>query len=111
MNESKSIEKDTTSFERLTEEQEQILYNITLRQDELGRQPTNVLLSKVEEEPYATLIERELLTYQLYNYGGAGAPEVASLIVTLKGMRYCIDHSDELAAARKWDPAGNLRKR
>ena len=110
MSETKNIQSDVESLDTLTEEQEQILYNISLRQDELGRQPTNVLADKIEKEPYATLIEREMLTFQLYDHGGPEAPKVASLIVTLKGMRYCIDHADELAAARKWDAAGNLRE-
>ena len=110
MSDTKGIQSGAESLGELTEEQGQILYNISLRQDELGRQPTNVLASKVEEEPYATLIEREMLTCQLYDHGGSGAPKVASLIVTLKGMRYCIDHADELAAARKWDVAGSPRE-
>ncbi|MBE6473107.1 MAG: hypothetical protein E7Z99_05940 [Coriobacteriaceae bacterium] len=95
---------------RLSEEQEMILYNIALRQDELGREPTNVLLSKIENDPkYQEMFDREFLTYQVYNHGGEGAPVVASLIVTLKGMRYCIAYGDEIEPRRPYDTAGNRR--
>ena len=95
---------------RLTEEQEDILYNIALRQEELGRQPTIMLREKVDGSPiYQPMIDREVLTYQLYNHGGACSHEVVNLIVTLKGMRYVILHSDELSLRRKVDPAGNYR--
>ena len=90
---------------RLTEEQENILYNITLKQDELGRQSTNVLLSTVENSPlYGPMIEREMLTYEVFNHGTKH--EIASLYVTLKGIRYCIMFSDELSPRRMLNPAG-----
>ena len=90
---------------RLTDEQELILYNITLKQDELGRQSTNMLLSKVKDDPiYQPMIDRELLTYEVFNHGSKH--EIACLYVTLKGMRYCIMFSDELSARRKFNPAG-----
>ena len=38
---------------RLTEEQELVLYNISLKQDELGRQASNMLLEKVIALRYA----------------------------------------------------------
>ena len=96
---------------RLSEEQELILYNIALRQDELGREPTNVMYSKIENNPtYQEMFDRELLTYQLYDHGGEGAPVVASLIVTLKGMRYCIMYGDEIEPKRPYDTAGNRRE-
>ena len=48
---------------RLSTEQEVVLYNISLRQDELGRQPTNMLLSDLEaNELYKDMLEREYLT-------------------------------------------------
>lgn len=95
---------------RVSKEQEVILYNIALRQDELGREPTNVLLSKIENNPvYQELFDRELLTYQVYDHGGEGAPVVASLIVTLKGTRYCIIYGDEIEPNRPWDIAGRPR--
>ena len=96
---------------RLSEEQELILYNIALRQDELGREPTNVLYDKIKDDPmYQEMIEREFLTYQVYDHGVEGAPVVCGLIVTLKGMRYCILHGDEIEPKRPWDTAGNRRK-
>ena len=105
-----ATEEEIRAEGRVSTEQEVILYNIALRQDELGREPTNVLWSKIENDPiYQELFDRELLTYQLYDYGGAGVPAVASLIVTLKGMRYCIMYGDEISKNRKWDAAGRIR--
>jgi hypothetical protein len=90
---------------RLTEEQESILYNISLKQDELGRESTNLLLSKVEGSPvYGPMIERDFLTYEVFNHGTKH--EIASLYVTLKGTRYCVVFSDELSLRRKLNPAG-----
>ena len=90
---------------RLTPEQEDILYNITLKQDEHGRQSTNVLLEKIVDSPiYQPMIDREYLTYQVFNHGGAH--EIACLYVTLKGLRYCVIFADELSRRRKLNPAG-----
>ena len=95
---------------RLTEEQEDVLYNIALKQDELGRESTNMLLEKLEGNPlYADMIERELLTYEVFNHGSKH--EIASLYVTLKGVRYCILFADELSPRRKLNPAGAPWKR
>lgn len=110
MTTAEDIRAEVAELGRLTDEQEQILYSISLRQEELGRQPTILMREKVEGDPiYQTLIDRELLTYQLYDHGGENAPQVVSLIVTLKGMRYCLEYGDEIYAKRKWDAAGNLR--
>ncbi len=90
---------------RLTPEQEDILYNITLKQDELGRESTNMLLEKVVDSPvYQPMIDREYLTYEVFNHGTKH--EIACLYVTLKGIRYCIIHQDELSPRRKLNPAG-----
>ena len=90
---------------RLTEEQELVLYNISLKQDELGRQASNMLLEKVIDSPvFQPMIDRELLTYEVFNKGGAH--EIASLYVTLKGLRYCIMYADEIAPRRSLNPAG-----
>lgn len=90
---------------RLSEEQENILYNLTLKQEELGRQSTNLFLDKViGSEVYQPMIDREMLTYEVFNHGSKH--EVASLYVTLKGMRYCILFADELSRRRKLNPAG-----
>lgn len=97
---------------RLSEEQEQILYNISLRQDELGRQPSHTLYEKIQGETiYKDMLDREYLTYELYDHGGEDGPKVVNLIVTLKGLRYCIIFGDEISAKRKWDAAGNLRQK
>ena len=61
-----ATEEEIRAEGRVSTEQEVILYNIALRQDELGREPTNVLWSKIENDPiYQELFDRELLTYQL----------------------------------------------
>ena len=105
-----ATEEEIAAEGRLTPEQEVILYNISLRQEELGREPTNMLLEKVIDSPiYQPMIDRELLTYQLYDYGGEGAPKVAGLIVTLKGVRYCIMYGDEIVKMRKTDAAGRVQ--
>lgn len=99
------IRAEIEELGRLTEEQENILYNISLKQDELGRQATNLLLSKVVDNPvYQPMIDREYLTYEVFNHGGKNP--IACLYVTLKGIRYCIMHADELSLRRKLNPAG-----
>lgn len=99
------IRAEIEELGRLTEEQENILYNITLKQDELGRQATNMLLDKVVgSEIYQPMLDREFLTYEVFNHGSKH--EIASLYVTLKGIRYCIMFSDELSPRRKLNPAG-----
>lgn len=95
---------------RMTLEQEQILYRIALRQDELGRQPTNMLLKALEaDEDFMALVDREYLTYDVFNKGN---PEraVVSVYVTLKGMRYAIQFNDEISESLPVDPAGNKRE-
>lgn len=99
------IRQEIEELGRLTAEQEDILYNISLKQDELGRESTNILLEKVVGSPvYQPMIDREYLTYEVFNHGTKH--EIASLYVTLKGLRYCIMHADELSPRRKLNPAG-----
>lgn len=99
------IQAEIDELGRLTEEQENILYNISLKQDELGRQSTNLLLDKVIDSPiYQPMIDREFITYEVFNHGSKH--EVASIYVTLKGLRYCIMFADELSRRRKLNPAG-----
>ena len=108
---SEEIRAEVAKLGRLTQDQEQILYSISLRQEELGRQPTVMLRDKVDSDPiYQGLLDREMLTYQLYDHGGEGAPKVVNLIVTLKGMRYCFEYGDEIYAQCKFDAVGNPRK-
>ena len=96
---------------RLTGSQDLVLYNLALRQDEYGRQATNMMLSKIEADPdYQTMIARELITLKVNKYGNPNAPKVAQVIVTLKGMRYCVLHSEEIEPLRPHDVAGRLRK-
>ena len=99
------IRAEIEELGRLTEHQEDILYNICLKQEELGRESTNMLLEKVKDDPvYQPMIDREYLTYDVFNHGTKH--EVACLYVTLKGLRYCIMHSDELSPRRRFNPAG-----
>ncbi|MDD6289402.1 MAG: hypothetical protein PUA57_04320 [Eggerthellales bacterium] len=94
---------------RLSQRAEDVMYNITLRQDELGREPSNMLLSKLKEDPiYQEMIDREMITYDVYG-SKAMKDSVVSLYVTLKGIRYCILFGDEIHARRKVDPAGRLK--
>ncbi|MBQ6391419.1 MAG: hypothetical protein IJH88_07330 [Eggerthellaceae bacterium] len=105
-----ATEEEIRAEGRVGKEQEVLLYNIALRQDELGREPTNVLWDKIKDDPmYTELFDRELLTYQLYDHGRPGVPVVASLIVTLKGMRYCIIYGNEIEPMRPYDTAGRRR--
>lgn len=103
------ILSEVEALGRLTIEQEDILYNISLKQDELGREPVNLLLEKVQGSPvYEPMIEREYLTYDVFNHGSKH--EVACLYVTLKGLRYCILFGDEISERRVFNPAGAPRK-
>ncbi|MBQ3329423.1 MAG: hypothetical protein IJG88_05660 [Eggerthellaceae bacterium] len=104
-------DEEILSEGRLTEEQDLVLYNLALRQDEYGRQATNMLLSKIEtDEGYQAMLARELITLKVNKYGNAGAPTVAQVIVTSKGLRYCVLHSEEIEPLRPHDVAGRLRK-
>ena len=105
-----ATEEEIRAEGRVSAEQEILLYNIALRQEELGREPTNVMWDKIKDDPkYTELFDRELLTYQLYDRGREGVPVVASLIVTLKGVRYCIVYGDEIEPMRPYDTAGRYR--
>ena len=90
------IMAEVRSLGRLSPHQEDVLYSIALKQDELGRESTCLLLDKLAGNPlYEPLIEREYLTYDAFDHGGVN--RVASLYVTLKGLRYCILFADELS--------------
>ena len=109
MTNEEEIRAEVEEIGRLTEAQEDILYNIALKQDELGREATNMLLEKVvDSEIYQPMIDREMLTYEVFNKGGKH--EIACLYVTLKGMRYCIMFGDEISSRRPVGPAGVPRK-
>lgn len=96
---------------RLTEAQDLVLYNLALRQDEYGRQATNMMLSKIEGDPdYQAMLARELITLKVSKYGNPNAPTVAQVIVTSKGLRYCVLHAGEIEPLRPHDVAGRLRR-
>ena len=75
------IVAEVRSFGRLSPHQEDVLYGIALKQDELGRESTCLLLEDLQGNPlYEPLIEREYLTFDTFDHGGAH--RVASLYVT-----------------------------
>ncbi|MGI6220545.1 MAG: hypothetical protein ACOYIP_01530 [Coriobacteriales bacterium] len=81
--------------ERLSEQQEVILYRLSILQDEQGRQSSMKLKSEITSDPFYTeLIDLEYLTFEQY---GEGPDAIASLIVTLKGQRYLYEHLDEIS--------------
>lgn len=106
-----STDEEILQEGRMTEGQDLVLYNLALRQDEYGRQATNMMLSKVEADPdYQEMLARELITLKVNKYGNPGAPKVAQVVVTSKGMRYCVLHSGEIEPLRSHDVAGVPRK-
>ena len=108
MTNEEEIRAEVEELGRLTEAQEDVLYNIALKQDELGREATNMLLEKVvDSEIYQPMIDREMLTYEVFNKGGKH--EIACLYVTLKGMRYCITFGDEISSRRPVGPTPSRR--
>ena len=99
------IRSEVLELGRLSAEQENILYNICLKQDELGRESTNILLDQVIDNPvYQPMLDRSYLTYDVFNHGSKH--EIACLYATLKGLRYCILFGEELSKRRKLNPAG-----
>ena len=87
-------EEQKKDFPRLGEKQDIILYRISIRQDEQGRQSHLVPIAKVTEDPiYKELIDLEYLTYEVF---GEGDRAIANLIVTLKGQRYLYTWLDEV---------------
>ena len=105
------IKAEVEELGRLSERAEDVMYNIVLRQEELGREPSNIMLSKLKEDPiYEELLSREYLTYELFNHGNPDHA-VACLYVTLKGTRYCIIYGDEINERRRFNAAGVLKEK
>lgn len=80
----------------LNDDHRRILFNVMLRQDRFGRESSTMLMSKLREQiddTYGPLFDSGLLTYERF---GTGKNALASLIVTPQGLRYCIEHYDEL---------------
>lgn len=85
--------------DRLSEQQEIILYRLSILQDEQGRQSSMKLKSEIVSDPFYTeMLDLEYLTFEQY---GEGDDAIASLIVTLKGQRYLYNHLDEIAQLDK----------
>ena len=99
---------------RLGEDQELMLYNMSLRQTSQraagGREGTHMLVSRVEGNPtYQEMIERGLLDCKVYGQG-ADSSAAATLIVTQKGLRYCVLFADEIEPKRAYNVAGVQRE-
>lgn len=80
---------------RLSFDQERTLYNMSLRQDDYGWVPTNMLLSDLEaDDKLMGLVERGYFGYDVVNSRGKHA--FASLFVTAKGVLYFARFADEI---------------
>lgn len=89
------ILSDVERLGRLTEEQEDTLLNIAMRQDDYGWEPTNMLLPDLKaSEMLMGMVERGFLDYGILNPGGKH--EIVSLSATMKGIRYCAMFADEI---------------
>lgn len=110
-----SFDDEILAEGRLGEDQELMLYNMSLRQTSQraagGREGTHMLLSRVEADPvYREMIDRGLLESKLYGQGDVASAAV-TLLVTQKGLRYCVLYSNEIEPRRAYDVAGVQRER
>ena len=109
-----SLDEEILAEERLDEQWELMLYNMSLRQTSQraagGHEGTHLLVSKIEANPaYRKMIERGLLECRYHMRGGDGASASATLLVTRKGLRYCVLFADEIEPRRAYDVAGVQR--
>ena len=109
-----SLDEEILAEARLGEDRELILYNMSLRQTSQraagGRVGTHMLASKIERDPrYQEMIDRGFLDYKIYGQGG-GATDAAMLVVTNKGLRYCVLYADEIEPRRAYDISGVRRE-
>lgn len=109
-----SLDEEILAEERLDEQWELMLYNMSLRQTSQraagGHEGTHLLVSKIEANPaYQKMIERGLLECRYHMRGGDGASASATLLVTRKGLRYCVLFADEIEPRRAYDVAGVQR--
>ncbi|WP_139652529.1 hypothetical protein [Raoultibacter phocaeensis] len=73
---------------RLTDKQENVLFNLAMRQDDYGWEPTNMLLHDLESNTMLMdMAEKGFIDYSVINPGGTR--EIASLCATMKGIRHC----------------------
>lgn len=106
----KSFDDEILAEGRLGEDQELMIYNMLLRQTSQraagGREGTHMLASRVEGNPtYQEMIERGLLDCKIYGQG-VGAAAAVTLLVTQKGLRYCVLFAEEIEPRRAFDVAG-----
>lgn len=81
---------------RLSGGQEDVLYKIALRQDDYGWEPTNMLLSDLRSnDMLMDMVGKGMLDYSVIN--PRGKHEIVSLAATMKGIRYCAEHADEIS--------------
>ena len=109
-----ALDVEILAEERLGEDQELMLYNMSLRQTSQraagGHEGTHVLVSRIENDPaYRQMIDRGLLECRLYGSGGS-ATAAATLMVTQKGLRYCVLFAGEIEPRRTYDVAGVRRE-
>ena len=111
-----SLDKEVLAEKRLDEDQELMLYNMSLRQTSQraagGYEGTHMLVSRIENNPaYQTMLGRGLLECRYYDRGGDGDSAAATLVVTQKGLRYCVLFANEIEPRRTYDVAGVQRTR
>lgn len=110
-----TLDDEILAEERLDEDQELMLYNMSLRQTSQraagGREGTHVLLSAIEgNAAYQLMIDRGLIERKLYGQAGDLSTAAATLIVTQKGLRYCVLYAEEIEPRRVYDVAGVQRE-
>ncbi|WP_172135703.1 leucine-rich repeat domain-containing protein [Adlercreutzia sp. ZJ473] len=101
------LDEEILAEGRLSEDREVLLYNISLRQDNMRTQSTDMPLSALEgSEAYQEMIARGLLACEVLHHGSF---PVANVRATLKGLRYCVLYSEVIEPNRQFDIAGNVR--
>ena len=110
-----TLDEEILAEGRLGENQELMLYNMSLRQTSQraagGREGTHMPLSKIEgNRTYEEMIERGLLERRLYGQSTNTALAAATLVVTNKGLRYCVLFASEIEPKRAYDIAGVQRQ-
>ncbi len=109
-----TLDEEIRAGGRLDENQELMLYNMSLRQTSQraagGREGTHVLLSKFEGNPtYQEMVERGLLDCKMYGQGVDASTAAVTLLVTRKGLRYCVLYAEEIEPKRAYDVSGRQR--
>ncbi len=109
-----SLDEEILAEKRLDERWKLMLYNMSLRQTSQraagGHEGTHLLVSRIESDPaYQTMLGRGLLESRHYDRGGDGDSAAVTLVVTQKGLRYCVLFASEIEPRRTYDVAGVQR--